>query len=194
MTSKISAQNSGFTLIEMLVAVLLLTMAVAGPLTISSKALTVALVAKDQTIAFYLAQDAVEYVRHVRDTNSLAGRTWLAGLDGSANPDAPPQGAPDCVSADGSARCYFDSLANPVTSTFNIASCAAVCPVLQYNTTSKTYNYVSGNPTIFTRTVSITSPNAGAVNEAVLRVTVQWSDVAGIVRNITVTEDLFDWQ
>ena len=49
----------GFTLIETLIAVLILTTAIAGPLTIASKGLTATLVAKDQISAFYLAQDAV---------------------------------------------------------------------------------------------------------------------------------------
>ena len=191
MTNKLP--TGGFTLIEMLVAVFLLTVAISGPLTISSKGLTVALVAKDQTTAFYLAQDAVEYVRSVRDTNTLKGRSWLAGLDGSPNPDTPPDGVSgDCVSAAGTASCYFDSLGNFVSGSANFASCGGDCPKLLYN--APMYNYTTGTQTIFKRTVSITSPSNGAANEAVLRVTLSWSDIGGVTRTITVTEDLFNWQ
>lgn len=187
MTSK--RNNTGFTLIETLVAVLLLAFSIAGPLTISSKGLTVALVAKDQTTAFYLAQDAVEFVRYVRDTNMLGGGNWLTGV-GAAN----GINLSNCVSAGGTAKCQFDSLS---------ASAPTVCPSgvcapLQYNdaTNAKQYTYVTTGTvrTIFTRTVSITNPNAGAADEAVLRVVMQWSDIAGSSRSITVTEDLFAWQ
>jgi prepilin-type N-terminal cleavage/methylation domain-containing protein len=76
MINRILKQARGFTLVETLVAVLLLTVAIAGPLTIISKSLITALVAKDQVTAFFLAQDAVEYVRFVRDTNKLQDSAW----------------------------------------------------------------------------------------------------------------------
>src|SRR3990167_9485995 len=80
---KVKSQKSkvkrGFSLIETLVAVLLLATAITGPLTIASKSFLVATVAKDQVTAFYLAQDAVEYVRFARDSNKLSGSDWLSG-------------------------------------------------------------------------------------------------------------------
>src|SRR3989344_3852661 len=105
-------KNRGFTLIETLIAVLLLSVAITGPLTIASKGLTATLVAKDQFIAFYLAQDAVEYVRYVRDSNCLAAvggaggcaaSAWLANLGGSWGGSSWSGG---CFGASG---CYFDS-------------------------------------------------------------------------------------
>lgn len=185
MTSNTS-NNRGFTLIEMLVAVLLLTLALGGPLTISSKGLIVALVAKDQTTAFYLAQDAVEFVRYVRDTNTLGGGDWLTGSGASAGINLS-----NCVSATGATKCQFDSL----TATAPSTCVSGVCSRMLYDaTTSFSYNYTTGTPTIFTRTVSITNPNNGAAYEAVLMVTVSWSTLAGTTRSITVTEDLFNWQ
>ena len=56
---------------ETLIAVLVLSLAITGPLTIAQKGLQAALISKDQDTAFYLARDAVEYVRFVRDTNCL---------------------------------------------------------------------------------------------------------------------------
>src|SRR3989344_5315664 len=71
---------SGFTLIETLVAVTVLVAAIAGPLTIASRGLASANLARDQLIANFLAQEAIEFVRNTRDENVLRGSDWLAGL------------------------------------------------------------------------------------------------------------------
>src|SRR3989344_2234390 len=98
----------GFTLIETLIAVLLLSTAITGPLTIASKGLTVTLVAKDQFIAFYLAQDAMEQVRFLRDSACLAAgggptgcpeAAWLSSLN-------------NCLASVSPDGCYLDSLAS----------------------------------------------------------------------------------
>lgn len=56
-------KNKGFTLVETLVAVAMLMIAIAGPLTIVSKGLTAATYAKNQVIASFLAQDLIEYIK-----------------------------------------------------------------------------------------------------------------------------------
>ena len=83
----------GFTLIETLIAITILTLAVAGPLTTASQALTAAQVSKGQLTASYLAQEGIEYVRFMRDDEYLkfypsgvgAGTAaWNEFLNGSA--------------------------------------------------------------------------------------------------------------
>lgn len=188
---KASPWGSGFTLIEMMVAVLLLTLAIGGPLTISGKGLLVALVAKDQTTAFYLAQDAIEYIRYIRDTNSLGGGNWLTGVGSANGVDLTP-----CVSAAGTRVCYLNTLGAGDIPTVPTQCPSNVCSKLYYNDTTKNFTYTTtGNtPTIFTRAISIRNPVGAATNEAVLSVMVSWSDIANTVRYITVTETLFDWQ
>jgi prepilin-type N-terminal cleavage/methylation domain-containing protein len=179
--------KKGFTLIETMVAVLILATAIAGPLTIASEGLSTALVAKDQTTAYYLAQDAVEYVRFARDTNRLQSNDWLAGT-GSGSTNLTP-----CVSSDGSASCYFDSLANSPSSPTTCVG--GTCPVMNYDNANFYFNYNNGNlPTLFTRTVTITTPVGGNAAEASLVVTVSWSDLPGLIHTITVREDLFNWE
>src|SRR5512146_2123672 len=97
---------AGFTLIETMVAVLLLAIAIAGPLTIASKGLSSALIAKDQIGAYYLAQDAVEYVRFARDANRLGGGDWLLGTGGSCTSST----CVDLSSCEGASGCYIDSV------------------------------------------------------------------------------------
>jgi len=73
--------SSGFTLIETLVAIAVLMIAIAGPLTVAEKGLSASIYAKNQTTATYLAQDAMEYVRNIVDTNELnkySGVDWLS--------------------------------------------------------------------------------------------------------------------
>jgi len=62
--------NQGFTIVETLVAITILMISIAGPLTIAQKSLTAATQAKDQVIASYLAQDLMEYIKNARDNSS----------------------------------------------------------------------------------------------------------------------------
>jgi prepilin-type N-terminal cleavage/methylation domain-containing protein len=64
-------QESGFTLIETLVAVSILTIAVMAPMTLATKSLSSAYYARDQVTAYHLAQEGLETVRSVRDANIL---------------------------------------------------------------------------------------------------------------------------
>lgn len=182
----------GFTLVETLVAVLLLSVAIVGPLTIASKGLTATLVAKDQFTGFFLAQDAMEYVRFLRDSSCLASpsggsgcpsNVWLSALSA-------------CISTDGSATCYLDSLGvHPDVPT----ACSGTCPTLRYDTPNRYFNYNASVPVSsqrYVRTVSIKNdPSGSTPDEAIVTVTVSWSDIAGATRvPITVRESIFRWQ
>ncbi len=189
MINKLKHIVRGFTLIETLVAVLILATAIAGPLTIASKGLTTALIAKDQTTAYYLAQDAVEYVRFARDSNRLKGLDWLNSSGASLSTVLTP-----CVSADGSASCYFDSLANNPSAP---TACSGACPVMYFDPSNQYFTYNSSDPntpSLYTRTVTITTPVGANTSEASLVVKVTWSDLPGVIHNITVRENLFNWQ
>lgn len=179
---------TGFTLIETLVAVMILTMGVAGPLSIASKGLQIALVAKDETTAYYLAQDAVEYVRFARDSNRLASPSsnWLSGSGGNSTDLSP------CISSDGSALCYLDSLdLNPARPT----ACSGTCPQLYFNASNHYFTYSSASTmlTPFTRTISIKTPVGSNASEASMTVTVTWTDLPGITHKVSVAEDLYNW-
>lgn len=75
-------KEKGFTLIETLVAITVLVVAVAAPLTLAAQSLFAAYYAKDQLVASHLAQEAIEIVRQKRDHN------LMAMLNNSALPDS----------------------------------------------------------------------------------------------------------
>jgi prepilin-type N-terminal cleavage/methylation domain-containing protein len=182
--------NRGFTLLETLVAVMILATAVAGPLSIASRALNNSLVAKDQITAFYLAQDGLEYVRFARDSNSLKGADWLAGTGGtSAGIDLTP-----CASAAG---CYVDSTMAVVGFGDVPTACDSGlgCPALYYDNDNSRYTYNSGgtnvSQTVFTRQIVLNSISA---TEQQLTVSVLWLDVGNVLRRVNLYENIFKWQ
>ncbi|MEK7184741.1 MAG: prepilin-type N-terminal cleavage/methylation domain-containing protein [Patescibacteria group bacterium] len=57
-------QNGGFTIIETLVAITILMISIAGPLTIAQKGLTASIYARDQITASYLSQELMEKIKN----------------------------------------------------------------------------------------------------------------------------------
>lgn len=190
MTNKSTTKGArGFTLIETMVAILLLSTAIAGPLTIASKGLSTSLVAKDQIGAFNLAQDGMEYIRFVRDTNRLKGANWLTGAGGtSAGTDLSA-----CVSSGGTVSCYVDSVQSTVT------ACSGACPIINYDSTNHYYSYTTGSASSqrYRRTVTITTPIVGTytnASEANVKVLVQWTAAGGSTKSVTIQENIQNWQ
>ncbi|MEY2664863.1 MAG: hypothetical protein RIT04_671 [Candidatus Parcubacteria bacterium] len=189
MKTNTTQSNSGFTIIETLVAITILMIAIAGPLTVVSKGLTAALYARDQMIGSYLAQDAIEFLKNVRDNNKLAGgsTTWLTGITG---------GATTCSQ---SAPCTVDTINGDPTgvTTYGIVQCSYGSPTCgqMYLVSSGDlggYSHTaSGIKTQFTRTFYITSSSANPTGEAKLVVTVSWKN--GTVPNSVVLQnEIFD--
>lgn len=83
---KVKKAKNGFTIIETLVAIGILMVVIAGPLTVAHEGLSASIIAKDQLIASYLAQDAIEYVSYVRDRNILRSENWVNYFYNPFNP------------------------------------------------------------------------------------------------------------
>lgn len=161
---------SGFTLIETLVAISILLMSISAPLTIASRGLASSFFARDQVIAFYLAQDAVEYIHNARDNNVLSDANWLNGL---------PDTSGELFTVD--------------TTDGTMSLCpGGGCAVLNYNDLTGFYGHtdLSGSPSIFTRSVSVQTINA---NEVIISVTISWS-AGTFSRSFSVKENILNWQ
>lgn len=180
-------KQKGFTLVEAMVAISILSLAVTGPLIIAQKGIDSAIYARDQITAFYLAQEAVEYIRNARDTNRITGASWLNGLS-------------NCIDSGSGQRCTVDAQYTDFTNTSAIASCpSGVCPVINFNSSNGLYGYTSGSSwanTVFTRTVSIDT-RGDTVNspakEAVISVKVSWTTNLSFAQSFTVKEYIFNY-
>ncbi|KKR45379.1 MAG: hypothetical protein UT90_C0003G0002 [Parcubacteria group bacterium GW2011_GWA1_40_21] len=162
----------GFTLIETLVAISILMVAVASPLTIAQKGLASAIYAKDQIIASYLAQDAIEYIINASDKNVADGKGWLLGI------------SDNCGTA-----CAVNTRIDS-----GIASCAGTCDALNYNESTNIYSHDStggdNKASPFTRTVKATE---GPTDEALITVTMSWKD-KGADRSLNFYTRIFNWR
>ncbi|HYE23474.1 MAG TPA: hypothetical protein VEA92_03485 [Candidatus Paceibacterota bacterium] len=183
---------SGFTLVETLVAVLLLTMTIILPYYAIQRSLTATFSARDDLIASALAQEAVEYVRGVRDNNYLAGRTgasWLYGLDGGT-------GERNCISAPCSVDVTRGSEVNLAVQQCNGNPPSGQPPCYErplYLSSSNLFytHVVTGTKTPYVRYIRI-EPVAGSGNNAVkITATVTW--VYRGTHNVTVTDVLTNW-
>ncbi len=162
--------KKGFTLVETLIAISILLLSISAPLTIASKGLSSSYFARDQIVAFYLAQDAVEYVRNTRDNNFLAGLDWLNGL-----PDT--EGKLFTVdTTDGTmALCPLEN-----------------CVALDFNDSTGLYSHddLGGSESIYTRSISVQKIN---INEVIVSVEVSW--VTGTrSRSFSISENILNWQ
>jgi prepilin-type N-terminal cleavage/methylation domain-containing protein len=172
-------KNKGFTLVETLVAVAILVIATLGPLAIASQGITSAAYAKDQITAFYLAQEGIEYVRYVRDSNaSIPFSSWLDTLSSCEVPTEATLGG-----------CEIDAVAilggqAPIAcSPLNNNS---ACTFLNKN--SEYFVYTSGTPTTYKRLIKIIG--TGNVQRQV-KVIVTWSS-RGLQRSFTLNETIYN--
>ncbi len=163
MISKFKKQK-GFTVLESMVAIMVLSLSVSGAFSAVTQSLSQAIIAKDETQAFYLAQEAMEIIRNKRDDNQLAkinngSGDWLAGI---------AQNAAD--------PCYFGKTCRTDAISFGLVDCATdlggICPVLKQDPTTFLYSYTSGDTTNFKREIQIESVNA---NEIAVTVKVSWT-------------------
>ena len=165
--------KKGFTLIETFVAIAVLLISLVGPLSIAAQSLRSAYYARDQITAFYLAQEAIEYVRAKRDQNYFPTphNPWLNGLDNCVSPSV----------------CTVDykNFADNVCSGGN-CSALLISAAPEY-----IFNTQSGTPSLFTRSLTIV-PIPGTPDEVTLQVTVRWVS-AGISRSFQLKEDIFNW-
>lgn len=179
--------SRGFTLIETLVAISLLTIAIVAPMSLTMQSLSSAYYARDQVTAFFLAQEAIEGVRAVRDANIL-----LTALG------TPTDLLTHIPSTTGQAftidMSQFTSEGIPYMS----EPCSGACPPLQTNPApgpgeDAFFGYRAGwEDTIFTRTIVAEYVDSNP-DELQVSATVSWTTGGFQTRSFTLTENLYRW-
>jgi len=161
----------GFTIIEAIVAIFVITTGIVGVLTLVTQTISSATYSSDRLIAAYLAQEGIEIVRNIRDTNWLEGAaTWNDGLGvGEYEGD------------------YNDS---------DLTVCPSIC---DYDNNLRFlkidggfYGYpLSGTETKFKRKITIgAGPIADSLN---VKVEVFWQE-KGKIYSVPVQENLYNWK
>ena len=175
----IFSKTKGFTLIETLVAISLLTIAVIAPISLTAQSLESAYYARDQITAYYLAQEAIEAVRSIRDGQILQ-ITQTANASGlNIFGPIPLNNQPFTIDA------------RSTDSTQAITTCSGICPPLQ--TDGTLYGYQNGwASTNFTRTVKAAFVGGGQ-DEIRVTVTVTWQTGSFQVRTFSISENMYRW-
>jgi prepilin-type N-terminal cleavage/methylation domain-containing protein len=185
--NKRACQQDGFTLVETLIAIFILLVSITGPMAIAQSGLRAAFISRDQTTAFYLAQDAMEYVKNKRDDNMIdnlhngGGTDWLSGV------------RTDCATPDG---CTIDTTLDSA----NTAQCGGAntsdgCDInstLEYDPLTGEFGFSRQEKSPFARVIKISEFPSGMEAEVTVTVTWEPNPISG-QREITVQENIFNW-
>ncbi len=179
--------TAGFTLIETLVAISLLTVSIVAPMALTSQSLAAAYFSRDQITAYHLAQEAIEAMRSIRDAQILQ---IALGLGGSSIDIFDPSIIP--ISSSGSDN-PFRIDARQLDPAQAITRCAldpgSVCAPLQTDGTLYGYD-PSWAATHFTRTVRVSSIGP---DEFRVTVTITWKTGAYKIRTFNISENMYRW-
>lgn len=193
----LESPRSGFTIIETLVAMAVLVLAVAAPLTLAERSLASVEAANSEITALYLAQEAMEFVRNLRDKNTFGNkRSWLEGLNACIV-------SPGTTDMTNKKPCGVDPGTGTVTPCLNLTrqcllSQYAGDNVLKNDPRYGIFGHSAGagwKKTDFERWVSITvADERGGRKEAEVAVTVKWKAGSLGERRVTVETTLLNWQ
>jgi len=157
----------GFTLIEVLVAIFIITVGAGGALALIQKTLSFTSNAALQLEASYLAQEGMEIVRNIRDTNfvkihkGVEGSIWTNGLEGCE------------------AGCQADYTQDSLI--------AYEDTLLQL--TNGIYSYIVSTDSLFKRKITITMQGSDTM-EAVVEV--MWEE-RGRSHVVSAATELYNW-
>lgn len=182
--------NSGFSLVETLVAITILLLVVVGPLTITSRTAKSSTFAAEQVVAQFLAQEGVELVQKMRDDivlqstalGSSPGTSWSSFTGGYS----------ECFNAAGCGLEVSSSGSLGV-----VRDCSTILNCLLYRSTTGStrslYTHTNtGTPSLYTRTIKI-STVPGYIDEVKVESVVTWR-TGSIVANqqVRVESALFN--
>ncbi len=179
---KTFSHKSGFTLIETMIAIGILVLAILGSFTAVRTGISTSNYAKNQVVAFYLAQEAVEQIRNLRDLNALDVITspppgWL---DGIANPIKGDPCSPGNI-------CKVDVLGGGTV----LSVCSGgICPDMRQSPAGAFGYDPTWSATSFNRKVTIATVNG---HEVTITVTVTWKR-GTLTQTFVVSENLLDWE
>jgi len=175
MLNKTFKLSRGFTLLEVIIAIFIISVGVGGVAKLVPSLIVGASVNQSRLVAAYLAQEGIEIIRNVRDTR------WLKNHY-SGTPSPWDFFAERCASG-----CEMDYLIM-----------ASFVPHDYFGTKLKIdpvngfYNYASGQDTKFDRKITVQSDSDDPDNILIITVDVFWED-RGKPYNFSAQEKLCKW-
>ncbi|MDP2855605.1 MAG: prepilin-type N-terminal cleavage/methylation domain-containing protein [bacterium] len=155
--------DSGFTLVESMIAVGLIVTGVVGVLTLVSRSIGFSGLAFNRLTAANLAQEGIEIVRSIRDTNWINGLAWDNGL------------------ADGDYQLDYSS--KPPLPAYDPAQTLLLDD-------SGYFNYATGKATVYQRKITIKHMGADQIQ---VKATISWTGRGGGNFETIVEDRLFNW-
>jgi len=168
-------KEEGITLIEVIVSTFILLVAIVGSYLAFTQIFIANSSVSDRLVAAYLAQEGIEVVRNIRDTNWVSGSAWDNLLV-------------TCPS-DG---CQVDHKTGTIEGSpiSSLAQYNDSVPLRIDNNGFYTYEEVDSTPTKFKRKITITSSDA---DKSDVLVDVMWAD-RGQSYSFQVEESLYNWK
>lgn len=166
--------HKGFTLIETLFAILIFSTALISLLSIAGKGISATQNVRQETTAHYLAQEGLEVVRNIRDSNFITGApSWDDGFS-------------QCFSTSSSScNLVYDQNKVPVLDT-----CTSPCYIQESNGAFITMSGASTSP--YSRAIVVT-PIGNANDEYLVTSEVSWN-AKTIERSVKLETLLKKWQ
>ncbi|MFH1820418.1 MAG: prepilin-type N-terminal cleavage/methylation domain-containing protein [Candidatus Nealsonbacteria bacterium] len=157
--------NKGFTLIEVVIALFIISMGTLAAFSLMQQALAFTSVSSSRLTAAYLAQEGVEITRNLRDNNWLQELAWDQGLT----------------------SCGFGCEADYTDIT--LSSWIEPGQFLKLDE-NFLYNYDSGNDTFYKRKITVVAEGLDILN---VSVNVLWEQ-RGSSHEITAETKLYNWR
>ncbi len=164
--------KKGFTMIETLIAIAVLMIGAVGPLTLVQRGVSSATYAREKTIALFLAEDALEYLKNVRDSDivstqggTVEGTNYFFGYV-----------AVVCLETNCTVETTLNNLPNDVNNPSNstVKACSGTCSPINFSPSVNAYSHQTGSDwdeSIYTRQFTVTTLIGGEVRA---RVVVSW--------------------
>jgi len=159
--------KKSFTLIETLVAISILGIGILGISFLISSQISSIHYSENKLIAAYLAQEAIEILRNIRDTNWLNNRDWEAGITLNAT----------------TTKLDYTTTSSIPDSNFLDSSCDR----LKFD--GNFYNCSLGRETPFKREIFISKSG----DEMTIKITISWQE-KGRIHHYFLTGKLYNWR
>ncbi len=182
-------KHNGFTLIELLITITVVNVGIAGALIAIQQGIGAIDYSNSRFTAALLAQEGVEIVKNIRDTNLLEYNYVSETISWSNNFD------PGGVGMERDYEVQYTDVGSTDPS-LSVPTCSPSCDFYSLSFLKKTadgfYNYDSGDATKFKRRIHIQKAIESA-DRIKIEVIVYWRKRGGGVSALQLSQEIYNW-